>query len=184
MATIVSHAIVAITLGKAANRERRVIVWGALLALLPDIDVLGFPLGVPYLHWLGHRGFTHSLFFALCVAVATMGIVFRDVPRWSRAWWVAFAFLLACAASHGVLDAMTNGGAGIAFFSPFSNERYFLPWTPLEVSPIGRNFFSEDGVDTLLSEVKWLWLPCAAVWLSATLLKLYRRTAKAQRRRE
>ena len=62
---------------------------------------------------------------------------------------------------------MTNGGAGIAFFSPFSNARYFLPWTPLEVSPIGRDFFSGDGVDTLLSEAQWLWLPCLAAWLIA-----------------
>ena len=180
MATIVSHAIVAITLGKAAHIQQPAIAWAVLLSVLPDIDVLGLPFGVSHYDFFGHRGFTHSLFFALVAAIVVMGVALRDMPRYRRAWWGTLIFLFACAASHGVLDAMTNGGAGIAFFSPFSNARYFLPWTPLEVSPIGRNFFSEDGVETLLSEAIWLWLPCAAVWLTtitARWLIARRRTA-------
>ena len=55
---------------------------------------------------------------------------------------------------------MTNGGLGVAFFSPFSNRRYFLPWRPLEVSPIGVSAFqSRWGVRVLGSEAKWIWLP-------------------------
>ena len=38
-------------------------------SVLPDIDALGFAAGVPYGHVFGHRGFTHSLFFALMTAV-------------------------------------------------------------------------------------------------------------------
>jgi len=34
-----------------------------------------------------------------------------------------FAYLFLATASHGVLDAMTNGGLGVAFFSPFDNRR-------------------------------------------------------------
>src|SRR5688572_10480141 len=69
-----------------------------------------------------------------------------------------FILFFACTASHGLLDAMTDGGRGIAFFSPFSNHRYFLPWRPIRVSPIG-------GIDfgVLWSEVRWVWLPAMAV---------------------
>jgi hypothetical protein len=35
--------------------------------------------------------------------------------------------LFLATAGHGLLDAMTNGGLGLAFFSPFDNHRYFLP---------------------------------------------------------
>ena len=167
MATIFSHALVVLAAGAAGQRGQRVITWGVVLAILPDIDVIGLPFGISHYDWFGHRGFTHSLVFALTAAAAAAFIASRDVPLSARAPRGAFFFLFACAASHGLLDAMTNGGAGIAFFSPFSNARYFLPWTPLEVSPIGRDFFSADGIDTLASEALWLWLPCAGTWLIA-----------------
>jgi hypothetical protein len=47
-------------------------------------------------------------------------------------------------ASHGVLDATTNGGLGVAFFSPFDNRRYFLPWRP---SAFRRFRFIDSSVD-------------------------------------
>ncbi len=164
MATIFSHALVVVTAGTAGRLDQRLIAWGVLLAIAPDMDVIGLPFGIAHDAWFGHRGFTHSVAFALAAAVAVVCIALRDMPPCSRAWWTALLFLFVSAASHGLLDALTNGGAGIAFFSPFSNARYFLPWTPLEVSPIGRDFFSGDGVDTLLSEAQWLWLPCLGVW--------------------
>jgi inner membrane protein len=74
------------------------------------------------------------------------------------------------ALSHGLLDAATNGGLGVAFLSPFSNRRYFFSFRPVEVSPIGiRPFFSERGIEVLRSEAFWIWLPSAAlagiVWI-------------------
>lgn len=63
---------------------------------------------------------------------------------------------------------MTTGGSGIAFFWPFGNERYFMPLQVILVSPIGiSRFFSERGVLVLLSEAKWVWLPCLT--LTATI---------------
>jgi inner membrane protein len=67
--------------------------------------------------------------------------------------------LLAATASHGIHDAFTNGGLGIAFFAPFSAARYFFPVTPIEVSPIVHGFFSERGVRVLASEMVWVWTP-------------------------
>ena len=50
-------------------------------------------------------------------------------------------------ASHALLDAMTNGGLGVAVYWPFSLKRIFLPFKPIQVSPIGiSNFFTEWGV--------------------------------------
>lgn len=70
-------------------------------------------------------------------------------------------------ASHGVFDAMTDGGLGIAFFSPFDTTRYFFPWRPLRVSPIGPGFFSGRALVVLTSELRWIWLPSAVLALAA-----------------
>ena len=127
---------------------------------LPDIDALGFLAGIPYEHPLGHRGLTHSLVFALLVgAVATLFC--RPLQATPLA---AFGVVFLATASHGVLDAMTTGGLGVAFLSPFSNERFFFPWRFILVSPIGvAPFFSSWGLRVLASELLWIWLPCAAV---------------------
>lgn len=82
--------------------------------------------------------------------------------------------------THGLLDAMTDGGLGIAFFSPFNLQRYFLPWRPIHVSPIGvGRFFSARGLRILWSEIVWVWLPILAIWtlVKATrmLLRLWRK---------
>ena len=75
-----------------------------------------------------------------------------------------FFFLIA--ATHGVLDAFTNGGLGIALFSPFDTGRYFMPFRPLVVAPIGFGaMFSEWGLAVIVSEAKWVWLPLSLATL-------------------
>ncbi len=69
-------------------------------------------------------------------------------------------FLFACAASHGMLDALTNGGLGVAFFSPFEPRRYFFPWRPIAVSPLSvSRFLAGRGLRILAGELKWVVLP-------------------------
>jgi inner membrane protein len=76
-------------------------------------------------------------------------------------------------ASHGMLDAMTDGGLGVAFFAPFDNARYFFPWRPILVSPIGiAQFFSGYGLDVLLSEFVWIWVPAGMVWLISQIVRM------------
>jgi len=80
-------------------------------------------------------------------------------------------FFLATA-SHGLLDALTDGGLGVAFFAPFDNHRYFLPWRPIHVSPIGAGrFFTHRGLEVLQSELLWIWLPAALLALSVWLMR-------------
>lgn len=143
----------------------------ALAALCPalvDADVIGFSLGIEYEAFFGHRGFFHSLMFAAIFAAVVVAVEFRDRRPFSRAWWGMFAFFFLIIGSHGVLDALTDGGLGIAILSPFDTTRYFFPWTPILVSPIGIvDFFTEYGLQAVLSEVKWVWLPLAVLTLSA-----------------
>jgi inner membrane protein len=150
---------------------KRVWVIGAICSVLPDIDVIGFRFGIHYGDFWGHRGFTHSLFFAAILAtlVAFAGFS-RGTPGISRvSLWIYF-FL--ATASHGLLDAMTNGGLGVAFFSPFDNTRYFLPWRPIAVSPISvTRFFSERGVAVLQSELLWIWIPAGLLAILVLVLK-------------
>jgi len=133
--------------------------------MAPDCDVLGFRFGIHYGDLLGHRGLTHSIAFA----VALSALVAAVVSKWERlvSFRVLWPYFFLATVSHGILDAFTNGGLGIAFFSPFSNHRYFFPWNPIEVSPIGAGFFSADGLVVLASEARWIWLPSAVFALAA-----------------
>jgi inner membrane protein len=127
------------------------VVW-SFLSLLPDGDVIGFRLGVAYEDPFGHRGATHSFLFAAAVA-ALVWVVARAarLPA-SRTALIA----LAVVASHPLLDTLTDGGLGCALLWPFSDQRFFAPWTPLPVAPIGREFLSARGLRVALVELVML----------------------------
>lgn len=163
MASIPTHFVMGAALGQAAGPQLRGDwrFWTAALlcSALPDIDVIGFSFGVHYGDLWGHRGMTHSILFALAIGIA-VGIWF-GASLAARIGWSALFFIITI--SHGLLDAMTNGGLGIAFLSPFDPTRYFFPWRPILVSPIGAGFFSARGVAVLWSELIWVW-PAAIVF--------------------
>ena len=98
-------------------------------------------------------------------------VFFRDVPRLSGRWWRLVLFFFLATASHGLLDALTDGGLGVAFFSPFDTRRYFLPWRPVEVSPIGLGFFGPQGLRVIRSEMVWIWLPSLVLVVGAWALR-------------
>jgi inner membrane protein len=165
--SVFSHAIVGSTLVACGlPRPRAILVTvGAVLAAVPDLDVLGLAFGWGLDHPLGHRGLSHSLIVAVgLAALATAAIRARPPERRWHIWLV----LAVAAASHGLLDALTNGGRGVAFFAPFVNTRWHFPVQPIEVSPIGVwSFFSRRGFQVLTNEVVWLWVPSLAA-LAAT----------------
>lgn len=168
MPTIFSHAIAAAAIGTmtvAGPSRARLWALGALCAVVPDLDVIHYHLGLPYEQMLGHRGLSHSLFFATLLACVLTGLVRRRWPASAGAPRLWTLFFLTTA-SHGVLDAMTTGGMAIAFFAPFSGTRYFLPWRPIAFSPVTiHEFFSEWGLRVMWSELRWIWLPSAAIVL-------------------
>src|SRR6185436_5828680 len=130
MASAFSHAIVASATGSVIAGREKLKFWiiSIACAILPDADAIGFKLGVPYDHPFGHRGFTHSIVFALVLALVVMTIFYRAEKIFSRKYLVLFTALFVATASHGVLDAFTNGGLGVEFFYPFDTSRYFFPW--------------------------------------------------------
>jgi inner membrane protein len=162
MPTALTHTAVplAIRVGLGDAIPPRLLAAGIGASMLPDIDVVAFRLGIPYAADLGHRGFTHSLAFALMVAAAG-GAAHRLLH--SR-FAPAAAFLLLAVASHAPLDALTNGGLGVAWLWPISSERFFAPVRPIQVAPISvRALLSPRGVAVIASEFVWVWLPCAVV---------------------
>lgn len=164
MASAFSHVIVAVAMGKVfRNKELgwRELGLGAFCSVLPDLDVIGFPLGIQYGDLWGHRGMTHSILFAALLTGILVALWYRGKPAIATAGFYLYFFF--CTASHGVLDAMTDGGLGVAFFSPFDTTRYFFPIQPVVVSPIGiTEFFSTHGIRILASEAIWIWLPSLA----------------------
>jgi len=171
VATPLSHLAVPLALTAALGSDivpPELMALALVCAALPDIDALGLWLGIPYEHPFGHRGFTHSLPFA--AALAGAGALYA--PALGADPLTAFGVLFVSAASHGLIDAMTNGGLGIAFFSPFSNRRGFLPWRVIEVSPLRPSaLFSRRGLCVLRSELRWVWLPCGALALLGMVLR-------------
>jgi inner membrane protein len=185
LATAFTHAVAALAIGSGFYRPgvpKRVWAAGVACSVIPDLDAIGFKFGVHYGDFSGHRGFTHSLVFAAMLAVTFIIVAFRrGAPPLDRTRLLAYLFL--AAASHGLLDAMTNGGLGVAFFSPFNNNRYFLPWRPILVSPIspGRFFSSRAGA-ILARELIWIWFPAvlfAAAVLGLRAMRLRTRTGLA-----
>jgi inner membrane protein len=164
MASAFSHALVAITIGKNYSKKYTSLkFWllAATCAVLPDADVLSFQFGIPYNHFLGHRGFFHSLFFSLFIGILTTFLFYRKIKLTDNLGLKYITFFFLCGASHALLDMLTNGGLGVAIFSPFDTTRYFFPWRPIQVSPIGiQNFMGERGIRVIRSELVWVGIPC------------------------
>lgn len=182
MASAFSHAATALAIGAwfDPNRvPRRALLAGIPLAIVPDLDAIGYWTGVPSRSLLGHRGLSHSLAFAISGGLLAARAWCRRETRGGNRTSLGLYFTLVLL-SHGFLDAFTNGGAGIAFFSPFSNHRFFFPFRPIQVSPIGIGVFNARGVRILLSEMRWVLLPAAVVATAGTLFRRVRRRPDPQ----
>ncbi|GAA3562644.1 metal-dependent hydrolase [Snuella lapsa] len=161
MASVFGHSIVGYTITKLIDNQNTkwLLVAAIISAMLPDLDVIGFKLGVPYMHPMGHRGFTHSIVFALIWALVLMLIFGKK----HKLIWFLVIFLTTL--SHGILDAMTTGGKGVGFFIPFNDNRFFFPLRTIRVSPLGvKRFFSEWGLRVIFSEFKYVFMPCFIIF--------------------
>lgn len=171
MASIFGHAIASLALGSGFSTiTKKIKFWilGVFCAVFPDADVIGFKFGIRYESFFGHRGFTHSFVFAALFGFIVAYIFYKK----KKHFFLYALFFILATASHSVLDAMTTGGLGVAFFSPFNTTRYFFSWKPIKVSPIGvSNFFSEWGVRVIVSELKWIGIPSLLILLFFKFIK-------------
>jgi inner membrane protein len=162
-----THPAVPLAIAAGLGRARvplRLAAAGAIASVLPDADVVAFRLGIPYSHPFGHRGASHSLAFAFVVALVAAALH----GRLGASRRATFALVLAAAASHPLLDALTDGGLGVALLWPLSDERFFWPFRPIGVSPISPSrLLSARAARVFGSEARWVWAPCAAAALAA-----------------
>jgi inner membrane protein len=143
----IGHIAVGMAAGRFwdPKRWRNAAVGFSLLSLWPDIDAIGFRLGIRYAEPLGHRGASHSLVLAVVVALGAYAYA-----RWKKLPSARTGVLAGIvAASHGILDTMTfGGGLGCALAWPLSTERFWAPEAMriIPVAPIGAGMLSARGL--------------------------------------
>lgn len=101
---------------------KKALFWGALAQSIPDVDFLAGLWMNTSDNLLAHRGFTHSIVFALLI-IPAMALTAERIHRPHnirfRTWILFFAaevFL------HLLIDAFNNYGIG--WFEPFSHLRF------------------------------------------------------------
>lgn len=126
------------------EKERLLYILAAAAALLPDLDVLFFILIRPD-GMLPHRGFSHSLLFAVLAAALLTALTRKafPVPR-LRLFLVYLVPLLA----HLALDYLMGAGPRVPFFAPFSYEGFLAP---VRLVPCAFYSRSIDGLFGLLT---------------------------------
>ncbi len=169
MPTIFTHGAIGFTAIRSifgASTDHRLLLTSILLPILPDADAL-FRVWIPYGHLFGHRGFTHSLLFAALAGIGAAALAVRGKWASGHSFPKLATFFALITASHGLFDAMTSGGLGVAFFAPFDNTRYFLPWRPIPVSPMSAaGLMTARGLRVIRWEFAlfWLFAFAAALW--------------------
>ena len=171
MATIFAHALVpvAVRIGVGPGHiSKQLLFVAALATIVPDLDVIAFWFSIPYSDTLGHRGFTHSIAFAGIAGLVAAFFARRLNSTAKVSFWLVFVSML----SHPLLDSLTNGGLGVAFLWPLSDARYFMPWQPIMISPIGiRGFFEARSIQVLISEFYWILLPLSVATFTAIIMR-------------
>ncbi len=172
MASAITHFIVGAALALPARIDGMprwaVPLTCGLLAVAPDLDTpLMFALDIPWGSLFAHRGFFHSPFFLalFCSALAI-------AARGGRSWIALAALWSACAITHPLLDMLTDGGSGVMLFFPLTEARYFFPWRPIRVSPLGILRFFDRAGEILASEAPF---DAAAIAAGAACRLLLRR---------
>lgn len=114
---LVGASLVAALHPQPARRRFAPLVVGALLANCADLDFVPVALAHDRSY---HRGFTHSLAFALALCVVSLLVFGRARLREALAYGLAYA-------SHALLDySTTKLGGGLELLWPFSAERFGL----------------------------------------------------------
>ncbi|HRG68059.1 MAG TPA: metal-dependent hydrolase [Saprospiraceae bacterium] len=160
MPSAIGHAIFAISLSPFRPYKNKLLpslILAMVCSTFPDLDVIGFEAGIPYSSLMGHRGFTHAIFFAILTGILVSYLFFNEQCKtYLDRIQISFFFFI-ITISHGLLDAMTDGGLGVGFFIPFYNERFFFSYRPIPVSSMHiEAFFTNVGFSILKQELKFI----------------------------
>lgn len=161
MPSLPGHAFAGLAITALFHRDRlprRTWALAAACAVAPDLDWFVSLGGLHRGHFLNHRGVSHSLFVALGLATLAFLAGYRKELRRFAVWLC----LAVAALSHGLLDACTSGGVGVALFMPFSDTRWACVWQPGSVAPLP---FWREMVPGFLGSLAW-----ECVWIGAPAL--------------
>jgi inner membrane protein len=133
------------TVAQAGFRRRlgrRAIASGAIVALVPDLDIAAGWIGGPFGNFVHHRGLTHSVLFGPVAGILAGWLLWRwhrwqlghDDPHVSgdalRAWiWLSVLALM----THPIIDVFTSYGTQLLY--PISNTRFAINAMPI-IDPI------------------------------------------------
>jgi inner membrane protein len=174
VASPITHALIGLTVPLALLGRRAglpVTLLSAACSVVPDFDkVVGKLLqgltavSIPSV-W-SHRGISHSLLFALVLALLATFLARRR--RWSSMrWGILFPLFFFATVSHGLIDVFV-GTYGVALLAPFSAARYLHPVGTIHSINFWQ-YFSPALYPVLLQEVLWLWIPFSMFLLLARL---------------
>jgi inner membrane protein len=133
------------TVAQAGFRRRlgrRAMAAGALVALVPDLDIAAGWIGGPFVNWVHHRGLTHSILFGPVAGILLGWLIWRwhcwrfgrddDLAGGDarRAWmWLAVIALM----THPIIDAFTSYGTQLLY--PLTTTRFAINAMPI-IDPI------------------------------------------------
>lgn len=120
----VTQAILGAAIGEATAGKKignKAAVVGAIIATLPDLDVLFIPILTDLEKISFHRGYSHSVLFCILVS-GLLALLIHKSPwmnslSFRRSYWLAFFSLF----THVILDSFTTYGTQLLL--PFSNWR-------------------------------------------------------------
>jgi len=107
---------------------RRALVWGGLLGMLPDADVL-VPMGDAISDFTYHRSFSHSLIILSLVTPILLWLILKIHPATRSHWrsWSVMVWL--CLITHPLLDSFTVYGTQLFWplvDTPFATGSIFI----------------------------------------------------------
>lgn len=113
-------AIGEVTLGKKIGPRAGAVI-GAIVATIPDLDVILLPFLSPLERLSMHRGYSHSIMFSVLGALLIASILSK--VRWTKSVsYIRLAvFSWLCLFTHMLLDAFTSYGT--LLYLPWSDER-------------------------------------------------------------
>ncbi|MDR1594702.1 MAG: metal-dependent hydrolase [Prevotellaceae bacterium] len=121
-----THILTGVAVGQLFSEEYqqprfRPLIWGAIIANIPDLDVIFQPFISPENSMLFHRGISHSLLlWAVCAPL--LALLINRIYKGDRYTYVEWLWIAVIAwGSHILLDIFNTYGTGI--FEPFSHER-------------------------------------------------------------
>jgi len=97
----------------------RSLIIGAVCGTIPDLDVLLFPFYNEIELLLIHRGFSHSILFAILLTIFFSEIAYKIYNKQYKRlkWYLAFFLSIM---THAILDCFTTYGTQL--FNPFSSQ--------------------------------------------------------------